>query len=128
MDALRQNAQVEGNPLGRRRCANALKVKVRCCCPLRATRRTRKSRSRLLARHRGKRRQGNVWAFHHQNYTWEQIHAMYQLMRPAAIPNMQPSFNVCPTESIDTVVEHEGQRNLEVMRWGARALLVEQTA
>ena len=53
-----------------------------------------------------------------KNYTWEQIHAMYQLTRPAAIPNMQPSFNVCPTDPVDTVVEHEGQRNLEVMRWG----------
>jgi putative SOS response-associated peptidase YedK len=53
-----------------------------------------------------------------KNYTWEQIHAMYQLMRPAAIPNMQPSFNVCPTDPVDTVVEYEGQRNLEVMRWG----------
>jgi putative SOS response-associated peptidase YedK len=53
-----------------------------------------------------------------KNYTWEQIHAMYQLTRPAAIPNMQPSFNVCPTDPVDTVVEHKGQRNLEVMRWG----------
>ncbi len=53
-----------------------------------------------------------------KNYTWEQIHAMYQLTRPAAIPNMQPSFNVCPTDPVDAVVEHEGQRNLEVMRWG----------
>ena len=53
-----------------------------------------------------------------RNYTWEQIHAMYQLLRPAAIPNMQPSFNVCPTDPVDVVVEHEGQRQLEVMRWG----------
>ena len=53
-----------------------------------------------------------------KNYTWDQIHAMYQLMRPAAIPNMQPSFNVCPTDPVDPVVERDGQRNLEVMRWG----------
>jgi putative SOS response-associated peptidase YedK len=53
-----------------------------------------------------------------KNYTWEQIHAMYQLTRPAALPNMQPSFNVCPTDPVDTVVEHEDHRNLEVMRWG----------
>jgi putative SOS response-associated peptidase YedK len=53
-----------------------------------------------------------------KNYTWEQIHAMYQLTRPAALPNMQPSFNLCPTDPIDTVVEHEGKRQLEVMRWG----------
>jgi putative SOS response-associated peptidase YedK len=53
-----------------------------------------------------------------KNYTWEQIHAMYQLTRPAAIPNMQPSFNVCPTDPVDVVLERDGQRNLEVMRWG----------
>jgi putative SOS response-associated peptidase YedK len=53
-----------------------------------------------------------------KNYTWEQIHAMYQLTRPAAIPNMQPSFNVCPTDPVDTIVERDGTRNLEVMRWG----------
>jgi putative SOS response-associated peptidase YedK len=53
-----------------------------------------------------------------KNYTWEQIHAMYQLARPAALPNMQPSFNVCPTDPVDTIVEREGQRQLEVMRWG----------
>jgi putative SOS response-associated peptidase YedK len=53
-----------------------------------------------------------------KNYTWEQIHAMYQLTRPDAIPNMQPSFNVCPTDPVDVVVEQDGQRQLEVMRWG----------
>jgi putative SOS response-associated peptidase YedK len=53
-----------------------------------------------------------------KNYTWEQIHAMYQLTRPDAIPNMQPSFNVCPTDPVDAVVEQDGQRQLEVMRWG----------
>jgi putative SOS response-associated peptidase YedK len=53
-----------------------------------------------------------------KNYTWEQIHAMYQLAVPAAIPNMQPSFNVCPTDPMDTVVAHEGKRELVAMRWG----------
>jgi putative SOS response-associated peptidase YedK len=53
-----------------------------------------------------------------KNYTWEQIHTMYRLTRPAAIPNMQPSFNVCPTDPIDTIIERDDQRNLEVMRWG----------
>jgi hypothetical protein len=43
-----------------------------------------------------------------KDYTWEQIHAMYQLAVPGAIPNMQSSFNVCPTDPMDTVVAHEG--------------------
>ncbi len=33
-----------------------------------------------------------------RNYTWEQIHALYRLTAPAAIPNFQPRFNVCPTD------------------------------
>jgi putative SOS response-associated peptidase YedK len=43
---------------------------------------------------------------------------MYQLMVPAAIPNMRPSFNVCPTDPVDTVVANDGRHELETMRWG----------
>jgi putative SOS response-associated peptidase YedK len=53
-----------------------------------------------------------------RKYTWAEIHAMYNLLRPAAIPNMQPSYNVCPTDPHDTIVEHDGKRELVVMRWG----------
>lgn len=53
-----------------------------------------------------------------KNYTWQQIHAMYQLLRPAAIPNMQPSFNVCPTDPVDIVVGQGGQHELQTVRWG----------
>ena len=37
---------------------------------------------------------------------------------PAAIPNMQPSFNICSTDPVDTIVSHEDRRELEAMRWG----------
>src|ERR1044071_491747 len=53
-----------------------------------------------------------------RNYTWAQIHAMYRLTVPAAIPNFQPSYNVCPTDPADTVVAHEDNRELVNMRWG----------
>ena len=53
-----------------------------------------------------------------KNYTWEQIQALYKLARPYAVPNMQPSFNVCPTDPVDTVVVQDGQRQLVPMRWG----------
>ena len=53
-----------------------------------------------------------------RNYTWEQIHALYRLTAPAAIPNLQPRFNACPTDPADTIVEHEGKRALVEMRWG----------
>jgi hypothetical protein len=42
-----------------------------------------------------------------KNYTWQEIHAMYSLLAPAVIPNMQPSFNVCPTDLV-----HVGVRQL----------------
>jgi putative SOS response-associated peptidase YedK len=53
-----------------------------------------------------------------RNYTWEQIHALYRLTAPAAIPNLQPRFDACPTDPADTIVEHEGKRDLVEMRWG----------
>jgi putative SOS response-associated peptidase YedK len=53
-----------------------------------------------------------------RNYTWAQIHAMYRLTAPAAIPNMQPSFNVCPTDPADVILPNEGKNELVQMRWG----------
>ena len=53
-----------------------------------------------------------------RNYTWEQIRALYRLTAPAAIPNLQPRFNACPTDPADTIVEHDGMRELVEMRWG----------
>jgi hypothetical protein len=45
-----------------------------------------------------------------KKYTWQEIHALYRLMVPSAIPNMQPSYNVCPTDPVDVVVDREGKR------------------
>ncbi len=47
-----------------------------------------------------------------RNYTWAQIHAMYSLTSPAS--NLQPRFNICPTDTVDAVVDHK----LVPMRWG----------
>ena len=54
----------------------------------------------------------------HEKYTWQELNALYRLAVPAAIPNMQPSYNVCPADPADVVVERDGKRELEVMRWG----------
>jgi putative SOS response-associated peptidase YedK len=53
-----------------------------------------------------------------RNYTWQQIHTLYRLTAPAAIPNLQPRFNVCPTDPVDTVVADASARELVEMRWG----------
>jgi putative SOS response-associated peptidase YedK len=51
-----------------------------------------------------------------RNYTWAQIHAMYSL---TSVPsNVQPSFNVCPTDTVDVVVRGGDKRVLMPMRWG----------
>src|ERR1044072_2472594 len=47
-----------------------------------------------------------------RNYTWAQIQAMYSLTSPAS--NLQPRFNICPTDTVDVVVGHQ----LVPMRWG----------
>ena len=53
-----------------------------------------------------------------RQYTWAQLHALYRLTVPAAIPNFQPDYNVCPTDPADVVVPNEGARDLVRMRWG----------
>jgi putative SOS response-associated peptidase YedK len=53
-----------------------------------------------------------------KKYTWAEIYRMYSLLRPAAIPNFQPSYNVCPTDPIDMVVAGENGRELvSNVRW-----------
>ena len=51
-----------------------------------------------------------------RNYTWAQIYAMYSLTSTPS--NIQPSFNVCPTDTVDVVVRGDDKRVLVPMRWG----------
>jgi putative SOS response-associated peptidase YedK len=41
---------------------------------------------------------------------------LYLLTAPACNP--QPHYNVCPTDTIDAVIERDGRRELVPMRWG----------
>ena len=49
--------------------------------------------------------------------TWEEIVALYRptLGQPAV--NTRARFNVCPTTTIDTILDQDGKRRLERMRW-----------
>ena len=49
--------------------------------------------------------------------SWQEIHALYSLTlgRPS---NLEPRYNVCPTQMVPAVVEREGGRELVEMRWG----------
>jgi putative SOS response-associated peptidase YedK len=50
--------------------------------------------------------------------SWREIHDLYRLTAPAAAPNLEPRYNVCPTDTISVVVERDGGRELVPMRWG----------
>jgi putative SOS response-associated peptidase YedK len=49
-------------------------------------------------------------------YTWREINRLYSLTSPAS--NVQPSYNVCPTDPINVVTRSQGKNILEPMRWG----------
>jgi putative SOS response-associated peptidase YedK len=50
--------------------------------------------------------------------TWAEIVALYRLTTDRPPHNMRADHNVCPTDPVDAVVEHDGQRDLVQMRWG----------
>jgi putative SOS response-associated peptidase YedK len=47
-----------------------------------------------------------------RQYTWREVWELYQLTTSAS--NVQPRYNICPTTTVDTVVDHQ----LVPMRWG----------
>jgi putative SOS response-associated peptidase YedK len=53
-----------------------------------------------------------------RHYTWEQIWRMYNLEPPPALSNLEPRYNVCPTDPVDVVLPGESRRHFEQMRWG----------
>jgi putative SOS response-associated peptidase YedK len=50
--------------------------------------------------------------------TWTEIVALYHLALPAPPHNLQPRFNICPTDPVDVVTEEDGKRDFVRMRWG----------
>jgi putative SOS response-associated peptidase YedK len=50
--------------------------------------------------------------------TWEDIVRLYRLMLNAPPHNLRPRYNVCPTDTMDTIVFEQGVRGLVPMRWG----------
>ena len=51
--------------------------------------------------------------------TWREIVALYRLsVPPTPERNLPGRYNICPTDTIDTVVERDGKRDLVPMRWG----------
>ena len=51
--------------------------------------------------------------------TWEDIVRLYRLTLNNVPPhNLRPRYNVCPTDTIDTIVLDQDVRSLVPMRWG----------
>jgi SOS response associated peptidase (SRAP) len=50
--------------------------------------------------------------------TWAELVALYRLTMDAPLHNLQPRYNVCPTDPVDVVTVEYGQRELVTMRWG----------
>jgi hypothetical protein len=50
--------------------------------------------------------------------TWEEIVALYRLTLGQPAVNTRARFNVCPTTTIDTILDQDDKRRLERMRWG----------
>jgi putative SOS response-associated peptidase YedK len=61
--------------------------------------------------------------------TWREIVALYRLT-VAASPerNLPARYNICPTTTIDTVIERDAKRELMSMRWGLVPSWWEKTA
>jgi putative SOS response-associated peptidase YedK len=51
-------------------------------------------------------------------YTWRELWELYALSPGNAASNLQPRFNICPTTTIDAVIEQDGKRVYQPMRWG----------
>jgi putative SOS response-associated peptidase YedK len=50
--------------------------------------------------------------------TWEEIVRLYRLTLDQPPQNTRARYNVCPTTTIDAIVEQDGGRRLVPMRWG----------
>ena len=50
--------------------------------------------------------------------TWEELVRLYRLTLDQPAQNTRARYNVCPTDPIPTIVEHDGKRECVSMRWG----------
>ena len=50
-------------------------------------------------------------------YTWQELVELYQLSTPPW-SNLEPRYNICPTDTIDVAMRGGNERSLVPMRWG----------
>ena len=50
--------------------------------------------------------------------SWRELVGLHKLGLQSPPSNLEPRLNICQTDMIDVIVEHEGRRQLAPMRWG----------
>ena len=50
-------------------------------------------------------------------YTWRELVALYRLTDPAPPSNLQPRYNICPTTTINAVIERDYVSLNAAMSW-----------
>jgi putative SOS response-associated peptidase YedK len=50
--------------------------------------------------------------------TWEDVVRLYRLTLNVPPHNLRPRYNICPTDTIDTIVFEHGVRSFVPVRWG----------
>jgi putative SOS response-associated peptidase YedK len=50
--------------------------------------------------------------------TWKEIVALYQLTLFQPAVNTRARYNVCPTTTVDAIMDQDGKRRLDRTRWG----------
>jgi len=51
--------------------------------------------------------------------TWREIVALYRLAVPVTPErNLPARYSICPTDTVDAIIERGGKRDLVPMRWG----------
>jgi putative SOS response-associated peptidase YedK len=61
--------------------------------------------------------EADVRTVHQDVHTWQELVALYHLSTPPW-SNLEPRYNICPTDTIDVVVRGDDERALVPMRWG----------
>ena len=50
--------------------------------------------------------------------SWSELRKLMTITTPPPETNLQPNYNVAPTHDVPVCTQHDGERRLEMMRWG----------
>ena len=56
--------------------------------------------------------------FSHEELTWAEYRDILAIVQPPPDSNFEPNYNICPTQRVPVCIKRDGERVLELMRWG----------